>query len=68
MSNLIWQAVLAKQVLQNEKQSVPIFFFFLQEGVCFQGMPNVHPCETTVGSPEMWLAPSELHPFKDLRR
>lgn len=67
MSNLIRQAVLAKQVHQNEVQSVPVIFYF-QGGVCSQGTPSVYPCETTVGYPETQLAPSELHPFKHLQR
>lgn len=69
MSNLIWQAVLAKQVLQNEVQSVPIFFFFFLPGRdMFPRHASVNLCETTVGYPETRLAPSELHPFKHLHQ
>lgn len=59
--------MLAKQVYQNEVQSVPMFFFF-QERICSQDMPSVNPCDTTVGYLETQLAPSELHPFKHLHQ
>lgn len=62
MSNLIWQAVLAKQVYQNEVQNVPMVFFLPGRDM-FSGMPSVSPCETTVGYPETQLAPSWIAPI-----